>query len=401
MKTTHAPAARERGFTLIEIMVAAAIASIVIGSLFGAMLMQQQGYMAQMDLSEASQNARASLDIIKANLRTAGWGMVATTGARGISAVGTCFNTTIANQSICDEQLALNNTGSSTQKSDMMRLYGITGGPTFSRATTWSGGNKLVVTDSTPSTRVPLVVNDLAIISGQCNDTSTVYNGVVQITGVSTSAPQTTYTFNPDLTAKFYPAFTCASMKDGFAFGLAHIVEFYIDRGTPNPDKSAGATQYVPTLMMLTNRGGRDPTTNQLPTPQIVAYDIEDLQVRYGLDCGVVPVGNTCATATSPSADDIIDKVTAGSQWCNDMQAANCNTSLAVLENPQRIMAVQVAVVPRTRSLTRRVINDELSIQNGPPLTVFNSIVPADGYKHWIYRATVALRNNQLAVTAP
>jgi hypothetical protein len=352
-----------------------------------------------MELSEASQNARAALDIVKQSLLSAGRGMNATTGSGGIPAVGTCYAAALTDQNKCNDLQAVN-PGTSTTLSDRVRLVGITPGTTFSRATTWSGSNKLVVTDTTPSSRAPLVINDLAVISGQCADTSgSVYNGVVQITAVSTTAPTTTYTFNPSVTG--YPPFGCNTVNNGFAFGRANIVEFYIDRSMTNPDKSVGASAQVPRLLMMVNRFGRDPITNQMPVEQVVAYDIESLQVRYGLDCGKVPAGNVCATATSPTADDIIDLIATGQQWCNDMQTANCNTGLAVLDNQQRVMAAQVAVVPRTRDVSRRVLNNEQKVTTGAALNVFGATVPGDAYKHWVYRATVALRNNQLVTTTP
>ena len=399
------PAQHQRGFTLLELMTALAIGSIVVGGLFGTMLMQQQSYMAQMELVEASQSARAALDIIKQSLRTAGWGMIAAAGAGGIPAVGTCYSASLADQSMCDDQPAMN-PGTSTVLSDRMRLVGITPGSTFTRVTSdfSLSSNILVVTDPAqpPLQRQPLAVGDLAIISGQCNDTSgAVYNGVVKITNVrgGSNPGGALYSYQFDPVIAGYPPFTCTSVKDGFAFGKANIVEFYIDRSTVNPDKSAGSSPTVPQLRMITNRGGLDPFTGQAPVEQVVANDIENLQVRYGLDCGHVPLGQTCLNATSPAADDIIDLVAPGQQWCNDLQVINCNTGMSQLENQQRVMAVQVAVVPRTRELARRILNNETKTTKGPPVNVFGSIVPGDGYKRWVYRATVALRNNQLAIT--
>ncbi|HSI04038.1 MAG TPA: prepilin-type N-terminal cleavage/methylation domain-containing protein, partial [Myxococcota bacterium] len=70
----HAVRQSERGFTLIELMVATAIGLIVIGGVFGVMITQQHTYRTQMELAEASQNARAALDIVRQSLRDAGWG---------------------------------------------------------------------------------------------------------------------------------------------------------------------------------------------------------------------------------------------------------------------------------------------------------------------------------------
>ena len=56
-------------------------------------------------------------------------------------------------------------------------------------------------------------------------------------------------------------------------------------------------------------------------------------------------------------------------------------------------------MVPRTRDVSRRVLNNEQKTTVGAALSVFGASVPGDAYKHWVYRATVALRNNQLVIT--
>ncbi len=384
----------ERGFTLVELMVATAISMIVIGGIFGVMINQQTTYLAQMELAEASQNARASLDIIKQSFRTAGWGFVAKETALGLPAVGTCYATNVTDQSNCNDLVA-NNANGSVITSDRLRISGMQPGQTFSRKTAWgTSATKIKVTDLT---RERLAVDDLAILSGQCTggtNNGKIYTGVVKITAVSASA-DVNYDFNAGVSG--YPAFDCTSMTSGFAFGKANIVEFYIDRYLTNPDPGPGATN-VPRLMMLTNRGGRDPFTNAAPIEQTVAYDIETMQVRYGLDCGVVPATGFCSGATSANPDDVVDSIASGQQYCNDLTAANCNTGKSVIENQMRVMAVQIAVVPRTRNMIRRRGNATV---NGAAISLFGSTLPADAYRHWIYRATIALRNNQLPIITP
>lgn len=385
----------ERGFSLLEVLVALVIGSVVVAGLFGTMIMQQQSYFAQMELSEASQNARAALDIIRQNLRSAGWGLIATSSAQGIPAVGTCYASVLTDQSTCNDLPALNANGS-TILSDRLRLVGINPGPTFTRNTTWVSPTSLQINDDT---REKLNIGDLAIISGQCTAPVTAaYNGVVKVTSVSISSPTVSYTVDPNVAG--YPPMACTTMGSGYAFGLGHIVEFYIDRNTANPDPSAGATN-IPRLMMMVNRNGLDPATKQLPLEQVVSYDIENLQARYGLDCGHVDSTQNCAAATAPDPDDIIDKISSSQTYCNDLRNTNCSTGLSDLENQMRVMAVQVAVVPRTRNLSRRMLNAETTTYVGATLNVYGSVMPADAYRHWIYRATVALRNNQLAVTTP
>ncbi len=388
---------RERGFTLIELMVATAISLIVIGGIFGVMIAQQHTYRTQMELAEASQNARAALDIIRQSLRDAGWGFVSKETAEGLPPVGTCYAVNVTDQSACNDITAYN-AGTSTLVSDRTRFAGIEPGKTFSRDTAW-GGTATRVVVNTP--REAMVVNELAILSGQCTGggaNGKIYTGVVKITGVSgaVATPPITYDFDANPSNNPYPAFNCTSMQSGFALGRAKIVEFYVDRGLTNPDPSSGATK-IPRLMMLINRGGQDPATLAAPTEQAVAYDIEGFHVRYGLDCGRVASGALCSAATSGGPDDIVDLVATGQSWCNDLTSANCNTGKAVIENQMRVMAVQVAVVPRTRGQVRR--NTRGVAQNGAAIALWGSTLPADAYRHWIYRATIALRNNQLPIS--
>lgn len=381
----------ERGFTLMELMVAAALGLIVIGGVFGTMVTQQQTYMTQLQISESAQNARAALDIVRTSLRAAGWGFVSSEAGTGIPPVGTCWAANVADQSACNE-LAADMPNGSAIMSDRLRIFYIEPGASFSRNTTWSSSTKVVVNDAT---RTPLVANDLAIMSGSCTAPTTgIYTGIVKVTAVTSNSSGATYTFNTAVDG--YPAFACTNMSAGFAFGLGHVTEFWVDRALATTDKSAGATN-TPRLMMMTNRGGRDPfaaDANALPVAQTVAYDIDALQVRYGLDCGSVTPGQLCKNATNGAPDNIIDNVTTGNAYCNDLRSTNCDSGLTVLQNQMRVMAVQLAIIPRTRDMVRKTTLGQP--MTGGSTVVFGSTIPGDGYRRWIFRSTVALRNNQL-----
>ena len=404
MKTM--PNRSERGFTLIEIMIATAIATTVIGALFGTMLMQQQTYMAQMEQAEASQNARASLDIVRQGLRTAGWGMVATTGGRGVPAVGTCYNAALNLQSACNDLVAYNN-GPDNTLADRVRFFGITAGTTFSRNTVWSGGSKLVVTDAgSPVTRTALQVGDLAIISGTCNDDSKAYNGVVKITNVNGTTTPWTYTFDGNIVTTYgYPAISCTTMKDGFAFGLAHIVEFYIDRGTPNTaDPSPGAAE------------------------NSAAHDVGQSRRGRSLEPGQQPHGrpNRRLQYRDPTST-LRPRLRKGTCWQHLLHRDEPKRRRHYRPHHPRQSVVQRLALRHMHNRPRRPRQPKprhggasrccaAHPQSGPshfeqrgsprPLArKSSSSAPTsgqpDGYKHWIYRATIALRNNQLAVTGP
>lgn len=61
------------GFTLVEIMVALALAGIVMASIYTAFLSQQRSYLAQEQVSVMQQNIRAGLNIMTQEIRMAGF----------------------------------------------------------------------------------------------------------------------------------------------------------------------------------------------------------------------------------------------------------------------------------------------------------------------------------------
>ena len=63
----------EPGFTLIEIMIALAIAGILLVSIYNMYISQSRTYTVQEQVSEMQQNARVAMDIISRNIRTAGY----------------------------------------------------------------------------------------------------------------------------------------------------------------------------------------------------------------------------------------------------------------------------------------------------------------------------------------
>lgn len=63
---------KDRGFTLVEIMVSLAISSLVIAGIYGVYTIQQRSYTVQEQVSEMQQRARSALDFMARNLRMAG-----------------------------------------------------------------------------------------------------------------------------------------------------------------------------------------------------------------------------------------------------------------------------------------------------------------------------------------
>ena len=66
-------ASRERGFTIVELLVAMAVASLVAMSGFALFSQSNWSYQVQENVGEAQQNARIAVDRIAKDIRTAGF----------------------------------------------------------------------------------------------------------------------------------------------------------------------------------------------------------------------------------------------------------------------------------------------------------------------------------------
>jgi len=73
-----------RGMTLVELMVALTILSFAMVFVLGIFMTQHRSYVVQQDVADAQSDARASLDLLTRDLRSAGYGVQA--GQTGITA---------------------------------------------------------------------------------------------------------------------------------------------------------------------------------------------------------------------------------------------------------------------------------------------------------------------------
>jgi type IV pilus assembly protein PilW len=76
----------EKGFTLIEILVAIAISGIVMAGVYSAYFSQQRSYVVQEQVAAAQQNLRAAMYIIEREVRMAGFDPVGGSDAAIITA---------------------------------------------------------------------------------------------------------------------------------------------------------------------------------------------------------------------------------------------------------------------------------------------------------------------------
>jgi hypothetical protein len=315
-------------------MVTLAVSGIVATVVFGSMLALQQTMLSQFQRVQAQQNARVAIEVIKRHLRLAGWGYARgrNTGLSAIP-VGTCYG---ADQFACNDVDA---------HSDRLRIY-------FMEPDNSTGSRGFVAgVNDNPTTASPIPFPAGAAGHPLPNLTRAIISGACPGGGGAADWLELG-TYNGTAYPFSVPGALSCDYDTGYNLGRGVFEDFFIDR--------TDATHPVLTLR-------KTDSANPVGVAYDVAYDIEHLQVRYGID-------------TTAAGDGIVDI------WCHDPRQTSCATTLgADPGNHYRIVAVQVAVVARTA--------DSRSSVTSPSLAVFDANIPGDGYKRWTYRSTIALRN--------
>jgi len=89
----------DRGFTLVELMIAMVVGMVVLGAVYALFTAQSKHLAAQEQLAELHQNARAAMDIMVREISMAGYNQ--TTDPATITAVNRCTGTTTASNTPC------------------------------------------------------------------------------------------------------------------------------------------------------------------------------------------------------------------------------------------------------------------------------------------------------------
>lgn len=327
------------GFTLLELLIAIAIAGVVATIIGGAVQATQLGFIQQFDNLQSRQNGRVALEVLEYHLRQAGYGALAGTRAAGSAfPIGHCKHADGTVDATCNSQ---------DSGSDRLRVfYAGDAGYSFA-SSSFNGGTLTIGASGDPAVPghpwSPLDATHQALLSGTC-DSGEPFAHKVTVTAVGgAGAWYQQYSVAPNAPCAVTGRTLSMAPMDGGA-----TIDFLVNKGaTP------------PSLQMDRNDGNG---------PFDVAFHIDDLQVRLGID------------TTSPDPDGTVDA------WCDDVtDAAACVPGLTTEEKLGRIRAVQVAVVTQTPG-TRAT--------DSSPLTVFDhSIAGGDGHRRFVHRATVALRN--------
>lgn len=402
---------QQRGFTLIELMVTLAVASIIIGIITRVVFVQQRSFMDQIAIAETQQNARASISLLKLYARKAGWGMTGDTAANGEVPLGACYSDAdkTTQQLNCDRvDLDADSKKDVPNGSDRLRVVAIDsrtgaavkgGGfvatPRDSPVGTVQVGlqNDPVLGSGIPSSYYeglgqPLADDTLGLVSGPCIGGGGFGADLLTLQGAFANG-DVYYEYSYLNLLGTGSALTCAlGYRDTFTFGRAVVADFWIDRTTDLEH---------PILRLRTDP--RDPLDGASSYP--VAYDIDDLQIQYLLDttCPDCSLPNTPDHVWDEVCDDITPTVAMTDGGCDPTKGA-VTQGLTARQRLARVVGVRIAIVARTRNYNPKLdyADNSINTRLGGPLTVQNHTYVGrdDGYRRWIYRATVALRNNEL-----
>ncbi|MFV0438984.1 MAG: prepilin-type N-terminal cleavage/methylation domain-containing protein [Desulfopila sp.] len=73
---------QQRGFTLVELLIAMTVAIIILGAIYSAYTVQQKQYIAQAQVTDMQQNIRGAMSLLTRDIRMAGYDLSGEAGAR-------------------------------------------------------------------------------------------------------------------------------------------------------------------------------------------------------------------------------------------------------------------------------------------------------------------------------
>ena len=111
----------DKGFTLIEILIAMAIAGVVMAGVYSAYSSQQRSYIVQDQIAGMQQNLRAAMDLMEREIRMAGFDPHRNSGAGIISPVGSDYLTFTF---VADDDLYDNDGDGDTDESGELKTIG-------------------------------------------------------------------------------------------------------------------------------------------------------------------------------------------------------------------------------------------------------------------------------------
>jgi len=374
---------RQRGLTLVELMVALVIAGLVTSSSFVFFAGQRRVYDAQMKVLGVQQNLWAATDTLSRFVRAAGTGMIGCVNSTDPTPTGTTAPQTGLRAFYSGAP------GTVTRLAPIWITNGASGAPdsiTVAFGTGTFGSFSDMALGASVQAATDAVVTPAGLTSafrpgefGLLLDTGGLPAGpplgdrgctLFQITGIdgagNTLQHASTSAWNPPGAVAGLVPFDYvggASPKAGIRnFGTLNWVRFSIDSSGP-----------APRLMMTRLDGLAGPTT-----PQVLADGIEDLQIAYA--CDVTPVD---------APDGVLSEGTDAATKAADEWTYNANGDVppAACVRPQ---AVRLTIIARTTDSDDNLAG---ATTNAKPAAEDGAAGVKDNFRHRVLSTVVAPRN--------
>lgn len=344
--------ARQRGMTLLELVIALAASLAVGASVFALMVNQRRVYEQQENLSQLQQSLRIAMDFIERNVTLAGY------GTRGYS-IGS------ASMGISGSIPALQIYEGGSGAPDALQAF--YADPTKLAMTAWST-NQSCITSSLKfqNTSDVLYFKDNSyMVCFDIANMQAVRSFVLKVSSVDSSTGTVSVVPPTDNTAFSSSSGVCPSTENyplDMQCGAANFVTFYIDRN--NGDGIGPGSSTHPVLMMSSSPNALNTSSGVTQSSSDVALtdNMEDLQVQI------------CTTTKSTTCDS------AG--WTNATSSDNALTGVVNLRQIRVTLWARGDSVNPMASKSASVVN---------PLSG-----AADQYQRQRLRATMLLRNLRL-----
>jgi type IV pilus assembly protein PilW len=326
---------RDRGFTLVELLISIVIGIIIVGAGFGVYITFSKSFSVQTSITEMQENARIGMNIISSEIKFAGYGM-------GCGRLRSYYDPGTGQQAGDDTFFLAPVKVIDSDPDTIIIFYG-------------SGEESATIREPMPNSSavlkvysIPdLEVGDLMIITDGCEGTILQVSGFNEQSRIIQHNPGGNFPYNPPGGHNIFP-------EDGYDEGdkviLLRNVSFYIDRDSDPPVLYRDPDGYI---------GNRE--------PEAIALGIEYIDFELAGDF---------------DGDSIIDDSNSDGDpdWWTP-------TQVEVQDKWDNVRAVKIHLVART------VKEDRSFRPNGDnPLTPENE---ADGYRRIHLVSVVYLRNFQ------
>lgn len=250
-----------KGFTLIELMIALVILSIVIAGIYSIFNTQHKSYIVQEQVVDSQQNVRIAMNMISRDIRNAGAGIALLCGATATEGLGSVIQ---PNDGGADGPDSITVTTFFLSPVKTITTAAVNQAATFpiEDITGWAAGQSGIIADCSVNPAIFTIFNITAVAGGLVHN--------------SNSDANSTNGRNHD-----YPAGSPVAMLDGNRRSGSYI--YAIDSATE---------PLHPQLTLDENKGGG---------AQPLAINIEDMQIRYILRDGT--------TSNAPAATSDIRSV--------------------------------------------------------------------------------------------